>query len=280
MADYTNSKFGPNAGTDGGIESARQKYEPLITPDQLKTRHLFGVSLASASKDPLTGKLHILTDDIIQDIIDGAVSTSEEELKIDIFPIKRSEKLPFDNSLYASFGYMQLSHRPCASIDKLSITPSSEVDIFVVPNSWIEVGQLVKGQINIVPLLLSQVSGTYIPQSTNSGGVFWLSSMTGRTWIASWFKAEYTSGFIDGMLPRVINEYIGTVAAMEILSMLATTYARTSSHSLGVDGLSQSASGPGSNIFTVRMGDLENKKKALKGKIKAVYMGKVFSGAL
>jgi hypothetical protein len=280
MADYTNSRKGAGSSyPENAIETARQQVEPLITVDLLKSRHLFGVPLVSAQKDPLTGKSQVMTDDMLADIIEGAVAQAEIELKIDIFPVKRQEKQPFDINLYNAFGYFQLQHRPATSVDKLSVTPSNGLDVYVVPNEWVEGAYLHRGQINIVPLTVAFVQGTYIPQQS-SGGAAFLQILGNRAWIPAWWQVEYTSGFPDGMVPRIINDYIGTQAAHEILSMLALTYARANSHSLGIDGLSQSVSTPGPQIFKVRMDELEEKRKRLEKKIKAIFGFKIFSGTL
>lgn len=280
MANYTNSRTGiGSVYPENAIETARQQYEPLLTVDLLKTRFLFGVPLVSAQKDPLTGKSQVMTDDMLYDYIDGAVSQAELESKIDIFPVKRREKQPFDINLYNAFGYFQLSHRPCTSIDKLSVTPSNGLDVYVVPNDWVEGAYLQRGQVNIVPLTVAFVQGTYIPQQS-SGGAAFLQILGNRAWIPAWWQIEYTSGFPDGMLPRVVNELIGCIAAMEVLSMLATTYARTNSHSLGIDGLSQSVSTPGPQIFKIRMEELEGKKKRILSKVKAQFGFKIYSGTL
>jgi len=280
MADYTNSKFVTGASyPENAIDTARQQVEPLLTVEQLKSRFLFGVPLVSAVKDPLTGRAQIMTDEMLADYIDGAISTAELELKIDIFPVKRREKQPFDINHYNSFGFFQLEHRPCTSVDKLSVTPSNERDIYVVPNDWVEAGYLHKGQVNIVPLTVAFVQGTYIPEQS-SGGAAFLQILGNKAWIPAWWQIEYTSGFRDGMMPRVVNDFIGATAATNILSMLALTYARSNSHSLGIDGLSQSVSTPGPQIFKVRLDELEAQKLALKKKISAKYMGKIFSGTL
>jgi hypothetical protein len=280
MADYTNSRFGPRSLPEGAIDSSRQAVEPLLTPDLLKTRHLFGVSLQTSTKDPVTGKVHTMTDDILQDVIDGAISVAEEEAHINIFPTKVREKLPFDAGLYRSFGYMQLGNRPVYSLDSLTITPSSGVAIFTVPSSWVETAQLVRGQLNIVPLTLAFQGVSYVPQAESGSGIFWLSMMTSTPWVASWWQVDYTTGFPDGMLPRVVNDYVGTIAAMEVLSQLALSFARTNSHSLGIDGLSQSSSGPGQNIYTTRIAELEKKRDLLRKKIKVRFGGSIFSGTL
>ena len=280
MADYTNSRPGVgSAFPENAIDTARLQLEPLLTVDLLKTRHLFGVPLVSAQKDPLTGKSQVMTDEMLYDYIEGAVSQAELELKIDIFPVKRREKQPFDINLYNSFGYFQLSHRPCTSIDKLSVTPSNMLDVYVVPNDWVEGAYLHRGQVNIVPLTVAFVQGTYIPQQS-SGGAAFLQILGNKAWIPAWWQIEYTSGFKDGLVPRVVNEYIGCVAAIEVLSMLAVTYARSNSHSLGIDGLSQSVSTPGPQIFKVRLDELEEKKKAIMKKVKAIFGFKIFSGTL
>jgi hypothetical protein len=279
MADYTNSRFAVGAPyPENAIQAELPQMEPLITPEQLITRHLMGVSLACA-KDPLTGKAAIITEDILADIIDGAVAQAELDLKIDIFPVKRREKQPFDLNLYSSFGYFQLNHRPATSVDKLSVTPSNMLDVYVVPNEWVEAAYLHRGQINIVPLTVAFVQGTYIPQQS-SGGAAYLQILGNKPWIPAWWQVEYTSGFPGGMVPRVLNEYIGSRAAVEVLSMLALSFARANSQSLGIDGLSQSVSTPGPQIFKGRIDELEEKITKITKKVKALFGYKIFSGTL
>jgi len=279
MADYTNSRFSVGAVMpENAVQTTFPSMEPLITPELLKMRHLLGVSLATA-KDPLTGKATIITDDILADAIEGAVASAELELKIDIFPVKRREKQPFDLNLYQSFGYFQLSHRPCSSLDKMSVTPSNQLDIYVVPNEWVETAYLARGQVNIVPLTIAFVQGTYIPQQS-AGGAAFLQILGNKPWIPAWWQIEYTSGFPNGMLPRILNEYIGSRAAVEILSQLALSFARANSQSLGIDGLSQSVSTPGPQIFKGRIDELEEKMKAIGKKVKALFGFKIYSGTI
>jgi hypothetical protein len=279
MADYTQSKFAVGAPyPENCIQAEFPQMEPLITPELLKSRHLLGVSLVTA-KDPVTGKATIITDDILRDIIDGAVAQAELDLKIDIFPVKRREKQPFDIQLYNAFGYFQLSHRPATSVDKLSVTPSNELDVYVVPPQWIDTAFLARGQMNIVPLTVAFVQGTYIPQQS-AGGAAYLQILGNKPWIPAWWQVEYTSGFPGGLLPRILNEYIGSRAAVEVLSQLALSFARSQSQSLGIDGLSQSVSTPGPQIFKGRIEELEEKITKITKKIKALFGFKIYSGTL
>jgi hypothetical protein len=236
MSDYSNSKSGPGGVfPDNAVETSWNRLEPLVSPEQVKSRHLFGIPLVSAMKDPLTGKAQVMTDDLIKDVIDRV-----------------------------------------ATIDKVTITPSNNVDIYTVPIEWIETAYLPMGQINIIPLV--SAIGYSTPAAVSSGGAVFLSVLGGQQWVPAFWQIEYTSGFPDGMMPKPVNELIGCIAAMEILAMLAATYAKSSSHSLGIDGMSQSVSTPGPALFDQRLVILADKRKTLTSKLKTMYGLKIFSG--
>jgi hypothetical protein len=277
MADFSNSKSGPGRlFPDNSTESSWNGVEPLVSPVQVKSRHLFGIPLVSAMKDPLTGKAQVYTDDLIKDTIERAVALVESDTGLNIFPVHLKEKKPFSREDYQSFGYMRLEHRPCASIEKLSITPPNGNELYSVPLEWIETAYLPQGQVNLIPLGNSIAYGT--PAQIGSGGALFLNVLGSQSWVPAFWQVEYTAGFPDGMIPRAINELIGITAAMEILSGLAATYGKSSSHSLGIDGLSQSVSTPGPQIFKVRYEELQEKQARLIKKLKSQYALTLFSG--
>lgn len=276
MADYTQSKTGlGNTGLENVIDSAWNQVEPLVTPEQVRMRHLFGIPLLSAQRDPITGKRAAMSDELIKDVVFRSVSMLEHDAGIDIFPVKRREKYPFDRMLYEQLGYMQLHHRPVTSVDKFSVTPSNGIDVYVVPLDWVEAAYLSKGQINLIPLTIAFQNGGFIP-SQSAGGAAFLSILGQRQWIASYWQLEYTSGFLDGMLPRIVNELIGVYAALEILDMLAATHAEATSHSLGIDGLSQSVSTPGPEVYQIRTNSLKEKRDKILGRVKVMFGSKIF----
>jgi len=280
MADYTNSKgVGGKVFPENAVETEYGRCEPIITPQQLRNRHLLGLALESAMKDPLTGKKIVITDDQIKDIIDGAVQQVEIACHIDISPVRRTEKHPFDRNLYESFGYFKTGHRPVASIDHITVMPANGIAVYELPLDWVETNYAVRGQINIIPQTAAFIQGGYIPSGT-SGGAFFLNIMYNKSWVPAYWQIEYTSGFAGGNVPRVLNELIGTVAAMEILSMLAATYARSQSHSLGIDGVSQSVSTPGPQIFRNRYEELDAKRKELAKRVKNLFGQGIFSATL
>jgi hypothetical protein len=282
MADYTNSRYAMGAAwPDHAVETPWQQVEPLITPQQLRSRHLLGLPLISGTKG-MDGRCYQYTNENLADFIDGAVSQAEVELGIDIAPVQRQEKLPFDLNQFQHFGYFQLSHRPVSSIDHLSVNPTSGADLYVIPPEWIETAYLQRGQICLLPFMIATTGGVqgtgYGPG--NIGGSAFLVACSSWSYIPAWWKISYTSGFKDMMLPRAVNEYIGTLAAMETLSNLASTFARTTSSSIGVDGLSQSQSGPGGQLYLNRLKDLEVKLSKIGNKLKGFFGFKISVGVL
>lgn len=280
MANFLVSKSGIGAVyPEHAVDTALQRLEPMIGPDELQSRHLFGISLVSQMKDPITGKNQMMTPEGLRDIIEGAAQQAELELGIDIFPVQHKEKHPYDKNLYEAYGYVQLEHRPVASIQALTVNGATQQDLYSIPLEWIEISYLPRGQINLVPMTGAFIYGGTIP-TTAAGGAFFMSLFGNQHWIPAFWQVVYTTGYPDGMVPRVVNELIGTLAAMEVLSMLGTTYARSQGHSLGIDGLSQSVSSLGPNLFQPRIAELQAKKDKLVNKIKSLYGMKWFASTL
>jgi hypothetical protein len=268
VADYTNSQAGVGGtGEEGVTESEWLDSVPLITPNQLRTRMLNGIPLVSGWADPITRKRHVMDNEEIKDFIVEAASLAQTESGLNIFPKVHSEKLAFDKQAYESYGYMMLRHRPVSSVESLTIQPSNGLKIFTVPKSWIDPGHLHMGQICLIPFTAAIASGGMQVMQTAEGGFAFLALFGHNPWIPSFWHVDYTVGYQNGLLTRAANQLIGTIAAMEILSNLATTYARTTGQSLGLDGMSQSQSGPGPAMFDPRLKFLAEKRRWLVKKL-------------
>jgi hypothetical protein len=258
-----------------------QRLEPMITPEKLRQDFLFGVPLASFSKDPITGKKMLMTDDMLKGYIDRAIEDAEQETSTTIMPAEFKEKYPFDRCEYLSFGYLRLNHRPVFSVESMNVTPANQVDVFTIPLDWMDVGHMVQGQVNLIPIgiaLNGTVYGGGVVTGVGAGAAAFLAILGNQYWIPAFWQILYSAGYPDGLVPRYINELIGTIAAIKVLSMLAATY-RTQSSSLGIDGLSQSVSGPGPQLFETRIAFLQaDKKKQIKVVRKNCGLGPIFSG--
>lgn len=278
MSDKTDSKKGlGDVFPDGGGDTSWRRTEPLITPEKLKSRHLFGIVLISGMKDPTTGKAQKMTDDLLIDYIDRAVSLAELETGLTIFETDHQVSLPWHRENYLQFGYFRIAQRPIQSIESLTVNLSNQQDIFTVPQDWLETKLLHTGQFNIVPLGIFLTTGGQ-GAVTTAGASVMLTMLGSRSWIPEFWKLKCTLGFPNNDLPKVVNDLIGTIAAIEVLSMLASTFARSTSQSLSIDQLSQSTSGPGPGLFKPRIEELEAKRVMLVGKLKAYYGLKLFAG--
>lgn len=272
MADYSNQNknlgavFSPHA-----VDSDEfSRVEPLITPEQLRRRHLFGIPLYSAVIDPVTNKRDMITDEDLKDYIIRSVAQVELETGLTLFPTEFDEKYPFDRNYWESYGYMQLNNRPIASVEKLAFTPATQVDILELDPSWIESANFYKGVVNVIPLVpATGINDTQVTIGSTGGAAF-ITFFYGKGWIPALIRAKYTCGFPNRQFPRMINEIVGAQAAINVLSMLAATN-KVSSYSINLDGGGQSVSTPGPEVYNSRIENLEKQKHILMQKIRNVY---------
>jgi hypothetical protein len=280
MADYSKSSKDTRSTFPENAVDAQEwsRVEPLLTPEQLTRRFLWGVPLLSATMNPITRKYDQLEAEDLQDMIQRAVAQIEMDSKIDIFPVQRLEKKPFDRNEVQDGGYMRANYRPILSVDSLTIAPGNSPDILTIPPEWIAKDGFARGEIRIVPTLNSVVAGGYIPADGSVGqGSTFIAIMGAKAWLPSFWNLTYTTGFADGRLPKVLNELIGCYAAIDALSLLATTN-RNNSQSIGMDGGSQSVSNGGPQIYDGRIKVLEDKRIKLLNKFRAMFGNKFAIG--
>jgi hypothetical protein len=110
------------------------RVEPLITPEILKKDWLFGVQLF----DKVTNTR--LTDEDLKRTIVRAIRQLEMELKINIFPVERKIKMPFDYALFKYFGHLEVPYKPISTLLSLYIEDSNFNNIYTFPPSIIERG--------------------------------------------------------------------------------------------------------------------------------------------
>lgn len=278
MADYSDSKsiYG-TVYPVGTLETTWRHLEPLLDVDQLRTRYLAGVPLISQLPDPVTRKLVRITDEGLRDIIEGAVGEVETSAHMRIMPAQIRERHPFDRVEFEAFGYFRLKQRPISSIEQLAIVGSDGTNFWEVPPAWVETGNMAQGQINILPLAPAHASAAYTGAAGGPNAMIYMTLLSRLGHIPAYWDVRYTVGFPDGCVPRVVNDAIGTAAAIQVLSMLSSTYMK-SSQSLGIDGMSQSTSGPGPQQFTQRINELQEDLKRKVKKLKVMVGQSLFSG--
>lgn len=258
-----------------GIKEATwARLEPILTVDQLRLFHLFGIPLVSPEADPTTGQHQIIVDEQLALFIRRAVDLVETSTGVTLMPSVVVERHPFDRPAFNAFGYMQLNRRPVWSVRQLTIQTADDQIIYTIPNQWLVQSALWRGRLNIVPLTLAFAGTTISPgPATGAAGAAFLNALDGMgLWsIPSYWGVEMAIGFPDGLLPVAINELVGVTAAMEILSMLGAAGSRVTSVSTGIDGLSQSVGLTGPNRYVQRLQDLQAKRDLLTNRVKSYF---------
>lgn len=278
--DMTNTKASLGSTFPANAINATpfSRMEPLITPEQLRNRFLFGLPLYSNQKDPVTGKRAQITDEMLRDdFIVRAVNMAESMCHVDIMPVQRFEKHPFDKAHYEAFGFFLTEHKPVLSLQQLAIVPSNNIVVYVVPLAWVETSYFVRGQINIVPLTAAFEGSGFLPPSSAAGGAAFLQILGTKSWIPAYWAMTYVSGMcIDGTVPIMVNELIGCLAARTILENLAATN-KVGQYNINTDGFGQNVNVFGPSIYNDRIGQLNEQIQMLIGKVKAMFSIKMIA---
>jgi hypothetical protein len=270
--DFSNSK---NYGTAAYPVHANEasglirRCEPLLTPEKLKSRYLKGIPLVFPNGDEFTGE-------DLKDKIHLAINEAEVLLNMTVNKESFKQKVPFDRSLYDAFIHIKTEHGPVLSIEALYIASADGQNIFQIPATWIETANFAKRLINVIPLLAAFGINS-IQGSVSNAGIAFLSVMGGLGWVPAYWEIKYTAGMStkEGQVPVPVNELIGCLAAIDVLSAIAPSNIYNS-QTLSQDGISQSSSGVGPRIYELRIQELEVKRDTLIKKLKGIFSGKFF----
>lgn len=273
MADFTNSRSYGTAAYPVHCDEASgliKRCEPILTPEKLRSRYLKGIPLTFPNGDTFS-------DEDFKDKILLAINEAELLLNMTVNREAFREKHPFDKSLYDAFIHIKAEHGPILSLEHLRITSADNQNIFQIPAAWIETSNFAKRLINVIPMLAVGLSS--IATSGNNGGMVFLTVLNGFGWVPAYWEISYTAGmsFKEGQVPIPVNELIGVIAAMSVLSEIAPSNI-FNSQSLSQDGISQSSSSAGPRIYELRISELEAKKEKLISKLKGIFSGKFFVG--
>jgi len=269
MSNFSHSKgFGTaqypvHASSTSGL---MKRTEPMLTPELLISRFLKGIPLAFANGDSFSF-------DDLKDRIYLASNEAEVLLKLTITREAFREKAPFDKSLFDQYVHTRTEHGPIVSVESLAIVSANGERIYVVPPDWIEAANFSKRLINVIPLLGAYGFGqSASSQGSSVGGLAFLSVLSGQGFVPAFFQIDYTAGLTsqEGKIPTPINELVGCIAAIALLSEIAATNT-LNSQSMSQDGISQSSSGPGPRVYVVRIEELNAKRNELVKKLKAEF---------
>lgn len=246
-----------------------RRVEPLLNPQQLISRFLKGIPLVFPNGDSYSN-------DEIKDRIYLATNEAEILIGRNITRESFTEKLPFDHELYKSYMHLKAEHGPIVSLERLAIVSANFDNIFEIPPTWIETANFSKNLINVIPLLAAYGVNS-VTGSVGNAGIAFLTIMGGLHWVPAYWQINYTAGLSnrEGEVPTIVNELIGSIAAIAILSEIAPNNIYNS-QSLSQDGISQSSSGPGPRLYVLRIEELTTKRDEFVKKIRGIFSSKYF----
>lgn len=271
MADYTDSKSFPTKSYPVEAKEASnllRRCEPILTPELLKSRYLKGVS------DEVSA---VFTEEGLKDEIMRGMNEFELMTGIPTQKVQFKERLPFDRAAYQAMVYMKLNNGPVQSVEDVVIESSNGENIYRLPPDWIEMGLAHKRQINLIPILsIFGAAGLRDGQASNAGLIF-LQAVNNYRWLPAFYSVTYTCGVskTEGQLPVVVNEIVGMIAAIEVLSQMSAKNKHTST-SISQDGISQAASGPGPQLYKQRIEELMERKERMMKKLRSEFHQKYF----
>lgn len=245
------------------------RVESLLTPELLISRYLKGIpEVAKYSPDELKDRIEIAMNEV--ELLTGLA----------LSPIQVQERHPYDYNLYKSFIHFKVNHKPIISVESVSIVSTDQRVLYTMPLEWLEMGLAHKGQINILPLLQTFGASNVTSSGTPSGALIFLQAMNSNAWLPAFWTVNYTYGLCkDGKLPIVVNQIVGMTAAIGILSACQVLN-RVNSQSLSADGISQSSSGPGPQVYVKRIEELTADRERLMQRIRALFHSKYFLGTI
>lgn len=201
----------------------------LITVAELKARYLHGVDLRDDNGNELP-------DATLEHYIRSAQAAIAKDL--DILLEERTivdEARDFYGNDYHQYSYIRTSFRPLNQVDRIVAKWPVGSGVIEFNDEWIK-ADYVSGQINLVP-----TSGTISAFLVQQDGAF-LPMLTGRDYIPSLFRIDYTAGFKTGEVPIDILEVIGMAASLGPFNIAGDLIAGAgiANKSISLDGLSQS----------------------------------------
>lgn len=252
-----------NNGED--ITGKFDRYGSLPSPTDMKQRSLFGIPLRSE----LTGEE--VSDEMIKNYIDTAVSELEHELDLYITPVTFDEKHDYKKHEFTwNYNYLKLNHPNVISVEEveLSFSNGSDQGFVQFPLEHVHLQQQ-EGVIQLVPAFGTSLSGFLL--SAFSGTQFHALRAIGLNEFPGGVRVKYTSGFEENKIPKAIIDLIENMAAYKLLTFVGPLIFPYNSVGVSIDGTSQSVSTPGPQFLAQRIKDLEGIVEKGKDAVKGYY---------
>lgn len=239
-----------------------RRSESLLSVADLKKRYLFAVDFRDKDGNELP-------DEALAFYIDSAISQIEHECDLLITPTQLREDRDYILNDYVQWCYMELDYAPVISVDKFYLRFQKDENFVEFPQEWIRLDnhtgviRIAATQGTIMNWVITKFS--FLPRLLTSVRDF-----------PFFFNIEYTAGFEQDKIPKMINHAVGLTAAIDALNIAGDIIlgAGIASQSLSIDGMSQSISTTSSATnagYGARILTYQKQLKELKATIMKFY---------
>lgn len=249
-----------------------ERVGPIITAERFKKEYLFGVPLVAS----LTGE-KIEDDTLVKFILKG-IGEFETSVRVPVHPVKIIDRFDFERADDLRFGTRRFTRWPVIKVEGLdALWPGRNESLGSVdegltqeinyPTSWVTL-QGDTGLFRIIPN-----SGSLVNADVN-----FLASSAYRTVVLgglkSWpnlWRVTYIAGFEKDCIPDIVNDLIGIMAAIKLLSQLGPAIFPVASQSVSIDGMSQGTGTGGPQWLSQRISELSAERDRLVTQLKQHY---------
>jgi hypothetical protein len=233
--------------------------ESLVTPEDMKTRYLFGINLSDQEGNPVP-------EATIQHAINSAASYLEHELDIIIFKTKFVENYDYRRVDYSDFNFIQLKKRPACNVELLRAKFPNNRELVRYPEEWYVLEK------EAAQLQLSPVEGTFSGLIVTQGSGYLPLIYGTRDHWPHLFEVTYTAGFEEDCIPVIINEMIGMQAAIRLFEILGDLVLGSgiAAENVGLDGANVGKNTTASAMYSAFSARVESYRKSLDDYKKAV----------
>jgi hypothetical protein len=253
-------------------EPGFERTGPILTVERFKQEYLFGIPLvASLTQEKIS-------DETLKQFIKKGIGEFETSVRVPVHSVKIVDRFDFERADDLRFGTRRFTRWPVQKVERLnalwpgrneslgSVDPTLTQEISY-PTSWVTL-QGDTGLFRIIPN-----SGTLVNADVN-----FLASSAYRTVVLGGLKAwpnlwrvTYIAGFQKDCVPDIVNDLIGILAAIKLLSQLGPAIFPVASQSVSIDGMSQGTGTGGPQWLAQRITELSLERDRLVQQLKQHY---------
>lgn len=262
----------------GPGEPGFDRFGPLLDTDRFKKEYLFGIPLKAA----LTGEE--VDDETLKQFIRKGIGDFETAVRVAVNPVRLTDRFDFERADDVAFGTRRLTRWPVLKVENLkalwpgrneALAPSGPTQEVDYPTSWVSL-QGDMGLIRVIPN-----SGTLVNADANflSSSAYRSVVLGGlKSWPNLW-RVTYIAGMDYDQVPDLVNDLIGTMAAIKFLSQMGPAIFPVVSQNISLDGMGQSVTTSGPTWLQLRIQELTSERDRMVEMQKTHYGTDIFFAA-